>query len=918
MLVTMLRRGVGLFLCLSMCSFAASPNVAFFYGAQPPWDELRAFDVVVVEPGHDIDPKLHSTPHTEIFAYVSVGEVERDRPYFGDLPAGWAPGANAPWKSVVVDQTQPEWPNFLVERIVVPLWQAGYRGLFLDNLDSFHIIAKTDEQRAEQVRGLIAAVRAIRARFPEAKLIFNRGFEILPELHREAYAVAVESIFRGWDPKQARYIDVPASDRSWLLTRLQRVTQDYKLPVIAIDYTPPAARALARDTARKISELGFVPWVTNSTVDQLGVGSIEVMPRKVLMLYDGDGNEFNTIFERVHRLAAMPINYLGYVPEYVDINRTLPAHTLVGRYAGIVSWFLTDRPGRNPAFREWLATQVQDGVRIAALGNLGFPLGDPLSRALGLSVGIVRGLPGRISIESRDPLIGFESEPFPDRRAFVPLRAQKATSLLRLRSETGDTMDAAALTSWGGYVLAPFDFIALADDRSERWVVQPIEFFRRALALPAMPVPDVTTENGRRLMLVHIDGDGFVNRAEIPGTPFAGEALRREILQRYRIPTAVSVIQGEVAANGLYPKLSPQLERISRAIFSMPHVEIASHTYSHPFRWGDAAARADDQQYHLNLPGYRFSLNAEIPGSVEYINSRLAPKDKRTRILLWSGDSNPGRDAVALAYRTGVLNMNGGDTWITRSEKTLSLVGPLGIDKGGQFQVFAPNQNENVYTNNWTGPFYGFERVIETFQLTDTPYRLKPIDIYYHAYSASKRASLNALHKVYQWALSQRVMNIYPSQYIEKVLDFNRMVVARASDGWLIRGDGAVRELRMPSALGVPSIATSRAIAGYEQSGNQVYVHLAEGDARLELKPQSAAEPYVVEANGRIERWARDGSTLQFGVNAYVPLRFALANVAACRVDGDGSPLSGVTQGGITRYELKHNGIERVSITCAP
>ncbi|MGZ5142899.1 MAG: hypothetical protein ACXWCP_04960, partial [Burkholderiales bacterium] len=127
-----------------------------------------------------------------------------------------------------------------------------------------------------------------------------------------------------------------------------------------------------------------------------------------------------------------------------------------------------------------------------------------------------------------------------------------------------------------------------------------------------------------------------------------------------------------------------------------------------------------------------------------------------------------------------------------------------------------------------------------------------------------------------------------------------------------------VRELRMPSALGVPSIATSRAIAGYEQSGNQVYVHLAEGDARLELKPQSAAEPYVVGANGRIERWARDGSTLQFGVNAYVPLRFALANVAACRVDGDGSPLSGVTQGGITRYELKHNGIERVSITCAP
>jgi hypothetical protein len=419
-------------------------------------------------------------------------------------------------------------------------------------------------------------------------------------------------------------------------------------------------------------------------------------------------------------------------------------------------------------------------------------------------------------------------------------------------------------------------------------------------------------------MLVHIDGDGFVNRAEIPGTPYAGEVLRREILQRYRVPTAVSVIQGEVAANGLFPKLSPQLERTARAIFALPHVEIASHTYSHPFRWGDAAARADDQQYHLKLPGYRFNLDAEIPGSVRYIDTRLAPQNKRTRLLLWSGDANPGSDAVALAYRNGVLNMNGGDTWINRSEKTLSLVGPLGMHKGGHFQVFAPNQNENVYTNNWTGPFYGYERVIETFQLTDAPYRLKPIDIYYHAYSASKRASLNALHKVYRWALSQRVMNIYPSQYIEKVLDFNRMVIARSTDGWLIRGGDAVRELRVPAALGIPNIKASRAIAGYEHSGAQMYVHLAEGDARLKLEADVTAEPYLVDANGRIERWARDGSTLQFGLQAYVPLRFSLANVRGCVVDGDGTVLTGVAEGSVTRYELRQHGIERVAISCAP
>lgn len=916
MLQAMLKISVGLLLWLSVYSFAAGPHIAFFYGANPPWDELQAYDIVVVEPDHGINHKPRAMPRTALFAYVSVGEVEKDRPYYKDLPPAWAPGANEPWKSVVIDQTQPEWPRFFVDRIVAPLWKAGYRGFFLDNLDSFHIIAKTDEERARQAQGLIAVIRALRAQFPDAKLIFNRGFEILPELHREAFAVAAESIFHGWDPKAAQYSEVPAGDRTWLMERLERVQNEYKLPVIGIDYVQPGARELARDTARRISELGFIPWVANSDLDQLGLGAIEVMPRKVLMLYDGEGNEFNLMDDRVHRLATMPLNYLGYAVEYADISGPLPAYPLTGRYAGIVTWFASEQAGRKPGLREWLARQREQGMRMAVFGSFAFPLTDPLAKSFGLTASTARRPAQTLKVERRDPLIGFEAQPIPDRRFFVPLRAENATPLLTVRSDAGDTMDAAALTPWGGYVLSPYDFLTLPGDAGDRWIVQPIEFMRRALALPAMPVPDVTTENGRRLMLVHIDGDGFVNLAETAGTPFAGEVLLREVLQKYRIPHTVSVIQGEIASNGLFPKESPMLEAIARRIFALPHVEIASHTYSHPFRWASAAGRADTEAYHLNIPGYQFNLHAEIIGSIDYINSRLAPPGKRTRVLHWSGDTNPGREALEMAYKAGVFNINGGDTTITRRDRTLARVAPIGLQKGPWFQVYAPNQNENVYTNLWTGPFYGYERVIETFELTDTPYRLKPIGIYYHVYSASKRASLAALDKVYQWALRQPVMNIYASEYAQKVLDFNRMVVARSAEGWVIRGGGALRQVRVPAALGAPDLAASRAIAGYQPLGNDHYVHLADADALLQLAPKPAARPYLAEANGRLERWRQDGNTTQFGLTAHVPLRFSLANVAACRVEGDGRPLAGKAQGGITRYELKQNGIERISITC--
>src|SRR5581483_8431380 len=282
---------------------------------------------------------------------------------------------------------------------------------------------------------------------------------------------------------------------------------------------------------------------------------------------------------------------------------------------------------------------------------LPFTTSDRIARDFGLTGGALQRAPSELSISRRDPAMGFEIQPLLDRRYFGRLQANPAAVLLQIRSDAGDTMDAAALTPWGGYVLAPYDIVTLPREAGARWVVQPIEFLRRALALPPMPVPDVTTENGRRLMLVHIDGDGFVNRAEFAGTPFSGEVLFRDILQKYHIPHSVSVIEGEIAPNGLYPKDSPQLEAIARKIFALPNVEIASHTFTHPFRWSPQAQTADPLAYHLDVPGYTFNLEAEIGGSIQYIDTRLAPPGKRTKVLFWSGDTNPGTEAVGLTYR---------------------------------------------------------------------------------------------------------------------------------------------------------------------------------------------------------------------------------------------------------------------------
>lgn len=927
-----------LFLLLMLAAsvaFAGQPSIALFYGANPPWDELSAFDIAVVEPQHVPDPKAHANDKTALFAYVSVGEVDADRPYLKVIPDSWKSGRNSDWGSVVLDQAQPGWPAFFADQVIKPLWDAGYRGFFLDTLDTYHLFAKTEADRARQEAGLVAVIRELRKRYPEARLIFNRGFEILPQVHQEAFAVAAESVFQGWSQARKAYQPVPVADREWLLGQLNRVKQEYGLPVLAIDYVPPGKRDLARTTAASIRELGFIPWVSNPELDMLGVGEIEVMPRKVLMIQNGADSEYDLVYTQGLRFGTMPLNYLGYTVEYLDARQPLPAYQLAGRYAGVVVWL--DKPAgkEGKPLAAWLEKQVADGVPVALLGEMDFLFAGGVAKRLGLKYSTLPIGRAPLRITRREPIARFEVEPVLERQSFFSLQATGGKALLTLKDERDNSQEAIALTPWGGYAINPHVLVDLLgvqrkkegeDDggKNIRWVINPIEFMRQALKLPDMPVPDVTTESGRRLLMVHMDGDGFASKAEFPGAPYAAEVLRDRILKKYPLPATISVIQGEIASNGMYPALSSTLEKIARDIFAMPQVEIASHSFSHPFSWEMASQknRTGDESYHLSIPGYTFDLQSEIPGSIRYIESRLAPPGKRVKIFLWTGNCNAGADALALTERSGVLNMNDGDTLITRSNPSLALVAPLGVAKKGRFQVYAPNQNENVYTNNWTGPFYGYERVIETFELTGAPYRLKPIDIYFHTYSASKPASLNALDKVFRWALEQETTPVQASDYIRKVLDFNRLVVARSPDGWRVRGTENLRELRASATLGQPDLGASRSVAGFNRQGDSLYLHLAGGEAEIRFRQAAAPMPYLISANARVERMARisaaDGSTLSLTLRGQVPLKFALALDARCSVRADGHPINATSKGdAISHFSIRNHAIEELRVHCS-
>lgn len=876
----------------------ATPSFAFYYGKDIPWEALGAFDVAVVEPGNvGSNGWSHRlNPGTTVAAYIAVGEVHPTRGYFKALRPEWKLGENAAWGSIVVDQAAPGWSAFYLAQVIKPLWDQGYRAFFLDTLDSFYLVAKTPEAQQKQIAGMASLIKDIKRAYPDAKLIFNRGFEILPQVNTLAYAVAAESLFQGWDAGKNEYRVVPPADRDWIMGQLKKCRDEYKLPVIAIDYVPPTDRALARDTAQKIKALGVIPWVTNPALDMMGIGQVEVLPRQVLAIHDQTGNEANVASHEIHRLAAMPLNYLGLDVRYVYVGSpdmaALSVQPLAGRYAGLVTWFNGGSFQETEPLLMLMKAAKAQAVPIVIVGDLP---SDATMDPFSMDVANAVRAPGKLTVEKRSSYVNFEIEPKPSVDSFTPVTVRPGGGdiWLKVKSEFAGDSDVIAITPWGGFAGERFWKVDLPQDAGERWAVNPIEFFRAALKVKGdIPVPDVTTETGRRLLLIHVDGDGFPSRAEIPGAPLASEVMEKEFLQRYRWPSTVSIIEGEVAPVGLYKALSPQMEKISRQIFALPHVEMASHTYSHPFYWADAelGIQIPGRVVGLQIPGYKYDANREISGSRDYINT-LAPSGKKTKMVLWSGNTEPLATPVALAYKAGLLNMNGGFTTISKAEPSLTLVAPIGLMKGDYYQVYAPMQNENVYTNSWTGPFYGFERVIETFEMTDKPLRLKPVNIYYHTYIASKRASIASLHKVYGWAedqlKQQKLQPVFASEYAERVLDWRRATVARTDTGLELRGGRNLRQWRVDSSAPLPVVSAVAGIAGHSDHEQTHFVHATKSVAQYVIAKGAVSPAYLESANAKLVSWetsVNSGGLVQlFRFEGHLPLQ-ARFNAPACEL----------------------------------
>ncbi|MEH6818234.1 MAG: protein PelA, partial [Pseudoalteromonas distincta] len=163
--------------------------------------------------------------------------------------------------------------------------------------------------------------------------------------------LVAEGLYSHFNPTDNSYKLTNKNDQAWLSAQL-KTAQKLGFKVQVIDYTQPDNRLTM---AQKIKQAGFTPWVTDGHLQTWGTSTISPVPRRILIPYNS--NVKPLIYTTVHLKLATMIEYLGYIPDYIDMaKRDLP---LVdpSLHAGIISWTTSDT-FYTPTLNNWLEANL--------------------------------------------------------------------------------------------------------------------------------------------------------------------------------------------------------------------------------------------------------------------------------------------------------------------------------------------------------------------------------------------------------------------------------------------------------------------------------------------------------------------------------------------------------------------------------
>ena len=236
-------------------------SYAVYYGVGQA-DALQDYDLIIVQPNTFTRSELKRLQDggTQVIAYLSIGEVEPNRPWFSDgrVPQEWLLGYNEAWGSYHVDVRQEGWQTLLVD-VAGTYLKAGFDGIFLDTVDTALLYPDTEF-------ATLNLIQSLRNTYPRKLLVQNRGLAIIEASHSYVDALMVESISTRYNFEEERYA---RADPSFEGTQVARLMKNTNLRVLALEYAPTDNPAMAWDAIQTAKDYGFIPAVSTINLTEL-------------------------------------------------------------------------------------------------------------------------------------------------------------------------------------------------------------------------------------------------------------------------------------------------------------------------------------------------------------------------------------------------------------------------------------------------------------------------------------------------------------------------------------------------------------------------------------------------------------------------------------------------------------------------
>lgn len=648
----------------------------------------------------------------------------------------------------------------------------------------------------------------------------------------------------------------------------------------------------------------------------------EILARTVLGIYDS-ATEQSARWSRVHRFAELPLNYLGLRVRYWDIQQGWPDSQALSGVRGIVLWPRGYRLRDPEGLWRGVEQALERGIGVALLGGP-FEIADargnppPLaasSRALRLLGFAYTGLYEDVSLGWRvshadAPRVEFERRldgPLPGFGIYVMAGDGMRSHLAVANTQREEWPTSHLVMSRPGAVFADSAFVLWQGHAKgqvfTQWRIDPFFFFRRAFQTDALPKLDPTTASNRRVLFALVDGDGWSERSNLfqyrEQGAMAAEVLYREVLTRFpQLPFSVAPIGMD---------LDPQrpgterARRVATAVFALPHVAPALHSYSHPLRWhgqshpGTPAESAEP--VIASSPSWSRWLGAWLPASwrasrsalvtdtpaqaavphidlgLEFDTARavveaVLPSTKTIPLMHWPGDAMPSPEALREATQRGWLTLGGGPV-APRSQFSYSTVAPFGFVEGNGLQVYLGNENETETLAGWPSA----EALRRRLAATDSPRRVSPLGLYFQAACASDTRRLNTLRAALDTVLREPAIATWPHVYASAVAGFqSAQIAAVGKNTWRIRQRGALNSVRLDGVTGW-QVDFTRSTGIIAEHRVQDALHVAfdpeASEVLLALREASAATqgtklPVLHHANWHLRGLHRRGDTVGF------------------------------------------------------